>query len=435
MKLARASSVYPSCARTISSSSAIRAASPPCSVSRFCSERASHTSASPCEATSRIASSSRRKRSCRSTPTRAVFGSETEPPVAVSSPATMLRKVVLPEPLAPTRPYRWPGTSLRLTSSKRERAPYDLPRFWIEIMNRPRLARGALGKKSTTVSGCDGPARTPARPHFSLRAPSPPGDRGAPSPRPAPAPPGVGPWNLRRPRNRRVLLVCQDCQSGLPSCLCASPGPPHDCRCGPRRRPRRPRRPAPFRRDRGGHQLLLPRSLRELDCLSPLPPRGRRRLRPPLEASLATDRPALAFTTTGPGLTNALTPLRAAQWDGGHVPLVSRLHVADPPRPARHAGDRDPHGACVLLLAWRAPFHYAAVLEHPGQLGGIAREAAERRPPQGGVAGTSACRSPARTSLSRRCRPRAHAPRGGHAAVPPQRQPRSRRICCPAAVS
>lgn len=38
------------------------------------------------------------------TPRRASFGIETLPSVAGSSPATMSRKVVLPEPLAPTRP-------------------------------------------------------------------------------------------------------------------------------------------------------------------------------------------------------------------------------------------------------------------------------------------------------------------------------------------
>ena len=50
-----------------------------------------------------IASSSR-KRSCRSTPTRARFAIVNEPADASSSPASTFKKVVFPEPFAPTRP-------------------------------------------------------------------------------------------------------------------------------------------------------------------------------------------------------------------------------------------------------------------------------------------------------------------------------------------
>ena len=62
------------------------------------------TSSSPAIATSRIGSSSRRKRSCRRTPTRASLAIATLPSVAGSSPATISRNVVLPDPFAPTRP-------------------------------------------------------------------------------------------------------------------------------------------------------------------------------------------------------------------------------------------------------------------------------------------------------------------------------------------
>jgi acetolactate synthase-1/2/3 large subunit len=41
------------------------------------------------------------------------------------------------------------------------------------------------------------------------------------------------------------------------------------------------------------------------------------------ELSLATDRPAVVFTTTGPGLTNALTGLYAGYAEGAHLVLVS----------------------------------------------------------------------------------------------------------------
>lgn len=42
-----------------------------------------------------------------------------------------------------------------------------------------------------------------------------------------------------------------------------------------------------------------------------------------LEGHFTTGRPGLVFTTTGPGLTNALTGLAAARWEGGKVVLVS----------------------------------------------------------------------------------------------------------------
>lgn len=42
-----------------------------------------------------------------------------------------------------------------------------------------------------------------------------------------------------------------------------------------------------------------------------------------LEDSLASGAPALVFVTTGPGITNALTGMCAARWEGGRVLLVS----------------------------------------------------------------------------------------------------------------
>lgn len=41
------------------------------------------------------------------------------------------------------------------------------------------------------------------------------------------------------------------------------------------------------------------------------------------EASLASGRPTVVFTTTGPGLLNALTGITAAKWDGAKVILIS----------------------------------------------------------------------------------------------------------------
>ncbi|MBN3962121.1 ScyA-related TPP-binding enzyme [Nostoc sp. NMS8] len=42
-----------------------------------------------------------------------------------------------------------------------------------------------------------------------------------------------------------------------------------------------------------------------------------------IEAYFASDRPVMVFTTTGPGITNALTGLLAARWEGAKVILVS----------------------------------------------------------------------------------------------------------------
>ena len=42
-----------------------------------------------------------------------------------------------------------------------------------------------------------------------------------------------------------------------------------------------------------------------------------------IEAYFASDRPVVVFTTTGPGITNALTGLLAARWEGAKVIFVS----------------------------------------------------------------------------------------------------------------
>lgn len=94
-----------------------------------------------------------------------------------------------------------------------------------------------------------------------------------------------------------------------------------------------------------------------------------------LEASLATERPALVFTTTGPGLTNALTALVAAQWDGGHVILVSASTSA------AHRGKLATQETSLVtlppsLFLRGAPFDLATVLESPAALPGLAMDLA-----------------------------------------------------------
>ncbi len=78
--------------------------SPAASISRRCSVSAFQTTASPRIARSRMIWSSSRKRSWRSTPTRARLGIVTVPADASSSPASTFRNVVFPEPFAPTSP-------------------------------------------------------------------------------------------------------------------------------------------------------------------------------------------------------------------------------------------------------------------------------------------------------------------------------------------
>ncbi|MFO0756023.1 MAG: thiamine pyrophosphate-binding protein [Byssovorax sp.] len=95
-----------------------------------------------------------------------------------------------------------------------------------------------------------------------------------------------------------------------------------------------------------------------------------------LEASLCTDRPAVVFTTTGPGLTNALTGLMSARWDGGHVIVVSAATSA------AHRGrlatqETGPGSAPASLFMAGTPFDYATIVEDAAQLPGIAMELAK----------------------------------------------------------
>jgi acetolactate synthase-1/2/3 large subunit len=99
-----------------------------------------------------------------------------------------------------------------------------------------------------------------------------------------------------------------------------------------------------------------------------------------IEASLSTRRPVVVFTTAGPGLTNALTGMLAARWDGAHVIFVSaatalahRGRVATQETTAKTTGTDFFVGGGAL--------HFATALDHPAQLaplvaqlgGGLAR--------------------------------------------------------------
>lgn len=109
-----------------------------------------------------------------------------------------------------------------------------------------------------------------------------------------------------------------------------------------------------------------------------------------VEASLATGRPTVLFTTTGPGLLNALTPVSAGRWEG------ARLVVLSGATPAPQRG----RWACQETSSLTLPqsglftdgplFHYATLLEHPGQLATVcARLAAGLARPEGFIAHVS----------------------------------------------
>lgn len=95
-----------------------------------------------------------------------------------------------------------------------------------------------------------------------------------------------------------------------------------------------------------------------------------------VEAYFASDRPVVVFTTTGPGITNALTGLLAARWEGAKVIFVSAATSA--PQRGRWA--------CQETSTYTMPsagiftsgsiFHYATTLERSDELPEVARRIA-----------------------------------------------------------
>ncbi|ODH00799.1 acetolactate synthase [Nostoc sp. KVJ20] len=95
-----------------------------------------------------------------------------------------------------------------------------------------------------------------------------------------------------------------------------------------------------------------------------------------IEAYFASDRPVVVFTTTGPGITNALTGLLAARWEGAKVILVSASTSA--PQRGRWA--------CQETSTYTMPsegiftsgqiFHYATTLESSDELPEVSRRLA-----------------------------------------------------------
>ncbi len=104
------------------------------------------------------------------------------------------------------------------------------------------------------------------------------------------------------------------------------------------------------------------------------------------EASLTSGRPAVVFTTNGPGLTNALTGLHVARLEGAQVIVVSG---ATPARLRERWPLQESTPTALLAGAYESGplFHQATVLERPEQLAvALRRLAGGLRRPQGFVA-------------------------------------------------
>jgi len=94
-----------------------------------------------------------------------------------------------------------------------------------------------------------------------------------------------------------------------------------------------------------------------------------------LEASLASNRVAVVFTTTGPGLTNALTGLAAARNEDAKVLLIS-AGTGSRQRGRLPCQETTAATLPVGLLVSGSLFHYAVDLEHAAELDVVARELA-----------------------------------------------------------
>lgn len=94
-----------------------------------------------------------------------------------------------------------------------------------------------------------------------------------------------------------------------------------------------------------------------------------------IEASLATRRPVVVFTTAGPGLTNAFTGMVAARWDGAHVIFLSAAtSAAHRGRVATQETSQAVLGGGMFLPG--GPLHLGTTLEHPAQLATLAAQLA-----------------------------------------------------------
>jgi acetolactate synthase-1/2/3 large subunit len=89
-----------------------------------------------------------------------------------------------------------------------------------------------------------------------------------------------------------------------------------------------------------------------------------------IEACLASGRPTVLFTTTGPGLTNALTGIVAARYEGARVIVVSAYTSASS-RGRFAIQDTSRSTLPASLFEAGRPFHFATVVDDPTQLAAV----------------------------------------------------------------
>ena len=94
-----------------------------------------------------------------------------------------------------------------------------------------------------------------------------------------------------------------------------------------------------------------------------------------VEAHFASDRPVAVFTTTGPGLTNALTGLLAARRDGAKIIVLSAATAAAQ-RGRSAIQETCDRSMPADLYSAGALFHFATLLESAGELTAAARKLA-----------------------------------------------------------
>ncbi len=91
-----------------------------------------------------------------------------------------------------------------------------------------------------------------------------------------------------------------------------------------------------------------------------------------IEAGFASGRPTVLFTTTGPGLTNALTGIYAARDEGARVIVVSP-YSSRASRGRFAIQETSRHSLPASLYDSGHPFHFATVIEDPADLTAVER--------------------------------------------------------------
>ena len=124
------------------------------------------------------------------------------------------------------------------------------------------------------------------------------------------------------------------------------------------------------------------------------------------EAYFANGQPVVVFTTTGPGLTNALTGLMAARWEGAKIIFVSAATAA-PQRGRWGCQETSAYTMPISGIFTSGPlFNYATTLENDVELPEIARRLANGLARPGGFVAHISMPTGIQTSLSKVSMPR-----------------------------